>query len=197
MAWPLKHSSELPLPTHKRTTYGLQSSQNLTAENNHPVTPSPYFPSTMRAWNPLEGAMKNASTLERFKELVTLTTRGPLEYYYHNHKKWKAEIFHTKMRLRRSNIKEELHEVGLADTPMCACNADLEDAEHYFLQCKLHQHVRNSMIDTMYSQHKYFRPRGRPPVWPPRPKCRRLQATLRDSTVLHCPNGGDSCDKSR
>ena len=53
------------------------------------------------------------------------------------------------MRLRRSDLKEELHKVGLADTPMCACNTDLEDAELYILHCRLHQHARDSLIDSL------------------------------------------------
>ena len=53
------------------------------------------------------------------------------------------------MRLRRSNLKEELYEVGLAESPTCACGHNIEDAEHFFQDCILYRNERTHIHTTL------------------------------------------------
>ena len=89
-----RSSQDLSLP--KATTQSLQDS---------------YFPSTTRAWNSLKREVREAGTLKNFKENVTPILEKPTDFYQHNHKNRRGEIIHTRIRLRRSDLKEELSDV--------------------------------------------------------------------------------------
>ena len=134
----------IPQTTSQRTSYQLRSSQNLTLQKTTTKSlQDSFFPSTTKAWNNLGRNVREASTLERFKELITPILEQPPSYYSLKNHDRKAEIVHTRIRLQRSDLNEELYEVGLCDTPMCICKKGIEDAEHYFLYCPLYQQTRD------------------------------------------------------
>ena len=39
------------------------------------------------------------------------------------------------MRLRNSDLREDLFAINLAETPICECGNGIEDAEHFFQDC--------------------------------------------------------------
>ena len=50
------------------------------------------------------------------------------------------------MRLRCSNLKEDLYNVNLAESPLCRCNMALEDAEHYLKDCIIYAADRRQVL---------------------------------------------------
>ena len=53
------------------------------------------------------------------------------------------------MRLQNSNLKEDLFDRNMETSPMCACNTEIEDAEHYLITCPNYEEQRNWIQDTL------------------------------------------------
>ena len=131
----------MPQTTRQRTNRNLRSDSNPTImKYNTTSYNDSFFPATIKAWNQLPERTRNAGSIELFKEYIT-PEKGKIPNYIYSGER-KAQVLQTRMRLRRSNLREELYEVNLADSPSCRCGYHLEDAEHYLKDCPLYNNTR-------------------------------------------------------
>ena len=55
--------------------------------------------------------------------------------------------------MKCSALNNELYNLNIIDSPKCACTAQFEDAEHYFLQCPLYNDLRTDLTRNLNSIH--------------------------------------------
>ena len=131
----------VPQQTRERTPYTLRTGNNISViKTNTQSLYQSFFPSVIREWNILTTQIKESPTIERFRELITPEkTRTPRRFYCGERK---FQIYHNRLRLRCSDLSEDLYNVNIKDTPMCMCGQAVEDAEHYLLECTRYQGIR-------------------------------------------------------
>ena len=134
----------VPCLTKDKTQYKLRKPINIGTYQSHTESlHKSFFPSTIRSWNSLPDEVKSIPTLEQFKEAVTPEKKKVPGRFYHGERKF--QILHNRLRLRCSNLAEDLYNINVKDSPLCECRRDLEDAEHFILECPRYQHVRDHL----------------------------------------------------
>ena len=68
-------------------------------------------------------------------------------YYYGM--RWPA-VHHSRIRIGCSKLKHDLHyNLHVSDDPTCACGAEVEDAEHFFLYCQNYIDLRLQLFNSI------------------------------------------------
>ena len=102
-----------------------------------------FFPSTIKSWNKLSPQLRNAPTLNRFKQANKNHTIKPPKFYIAGCRI--LNIIHTRLRHRSSSLNADLFRVHLANDPGCICGCAFEDAIHYILECCLYNKAREEL----------------------------------------------------
>jgi hypothetical protein len=94
-----------------------------------------FFPQSIKDWNNLDIKIRQAPSLENFKDTLKATSnQKPNPLYHHNNNR--AAIQQTRMRLGLSALSSQRFEYNHIDTPKCNfCNANIEDPMHFFMTC--------------------------------------------------------------
>ena len=82
--------------------------------------------------------------MEEFKGYITPDKIAIPGYIYIGDRRY--QIPQTRMRLRCSNLLEDLFNVKLAESPLCKCIMALEDAEHYLKDCVIYAVNRRQVL---------------------------------------------------
>ena len=107
-----------------------------------------FFPRSISLWNrlPEEARSMNSVELLKLKLHPELNDLLPL-YYYGN--RWPA-VHHARMRIGCSKLNSDLHfNLHVVDNPSCPCGHNLENAEHFLLNCTLYNNEREIMLRTV------------------------------------------------
>ena len=102
-----------------------------------------FFHSTIKSLNKLSPQLRNAPTLNRFKQANTNHTIKPSKFYIAGCRI--LNIIHTRLRHRSSSLNADLFRVHLANDPGCICGCAFEDAIHYILECCLYNKAREEL----------------------------------------------------
>ena len=106
-----------------------------------------FFPSATRLWNQLPENIKETTSFGEFKRYLRKDDiLVPPHYYIGNRKE---QILHCRIRLGMSNLNFDLFNRHLSDLKSCQCGANEENANHYFLKCKLFDQVRQMTLHTL------------------------------------------------
>jgi len=104
-----------------------------------------FFPYCINEWNNLKFEVRNAKTINIFKNLII-------------NKKIENSIFSvydpsgikllTRLRLQFSHLNEHKFRHGFTDiiNPLCACGKELETNEHFLLRCQLYTAQRLELL---------------------------------------------------
>jgi hypothetical protein len=94
-----------------------------------------YFPQSIKDWNNLDRKLKQAPSIENFKDKLKATSnQKPNPLYHHNNNR--AAINQTRMRLGLSALSSQRCDYNHIDNPKCNfCSAKVEDPCHYFMTC--------------------------------------------------------------
>ena len=134
----------LPNTTKERTARALRTDSNTTLIKWNTISlNSSFLPSTIKKWNALPEYIRKAGSVEQFKEYITPPKDAVPEYLYYGERK--AQVLHTRLRLRCSDLNEELHRINLAESPLCSCGDAIEDAEHFLQDCRQYTEIRNKL----------------------------------------------------
>ena len=134
----------LPETTLQRTERSLRSHSNTSLiKCNTSAFDSSFLPSTIKKWNELPEDIRAVKSVEHFKERITPKRSKVPEILYFGERK--PQILQARMRLRCSNLNEDLHSVNLAESPMCRCGEEIEDAEHFLMDCALYREERRNL----------------------------------------------------
>ena len=55
-------------------------------------------------------------------------------------------LIHTKLRYNYSILNYDLFRFNLKDNPGCACGFECENVFHFFLECPINEHIRNTLF---------------------------------------------------
>jgi hypothetical protein len=102
-----------------------------------------FFPPTIKSWNTLSPQLRNAPTLNRFKQATKYSTIKAPKFY--NAGCIILNIIHTRLRHRSSSLNADLFRVHLANDPGCICGCAFEDAVHFILECCLYYEAREEL----------------------------------------------------
>ena len=139
----------LPPTTDERTQYSLRSGSNTTLVKTRTQTlQDSFFPKTIRMWNELSAGKKAATSVGQFKENIKPEKSRIPQYVYEGERK--LQIPHTRMRLRNSDLNEDLYIINLTETPECACGYGVEDYEHFLKDCIRYNNIRRRVWEKFY-----------------------------------------------
>jgi hypothetical protein len=140
----------IPAQVSQRTTYHLRNRDQL----DEPFTrlqslSKSYVPATIKSWNALSVAVKDAPSVTSFKNRITPKKRKPNKLYYHGSRL--PAVHHTRIRMGCSALRSHLHNrLGVVDSPLYACGIEAKDAYHYLLVCHIYNAQRIKMLEGIY-----------------------------------------------
>ena len=108
-----------------------------------PLFANSFFPSTIKSWNKLSPQLRNAPTINRFKQATKNQTIKPPKFYIAGCRI--LNIIHTRLRHRSSSLNADLFRVNLANDLGCICGCAFEDAIHFILECSLYNEAREEL----------------------------------------------------
>ena len=99
---------------------------------------NPFLPFTITEWNKLDTDIKNIGSYVMFRKKL-LTFIRPLENNTYGIYDPLGVRLLNRLRLGFSHLREHKFRHNFADTlnPLCSCSLEMEDAEHYFLRCRM------------------------------------------------------------
>lgn len=104
-----------------------------------------FIPSTCRYWLSLNTDIKNTVSLASFK-----ATYKKMYFKFpcpsRNIGSRKLNIILTRFRVGFTTLNLDLHHRGLSDSPLCACQLDVESYAHFFLHCPAHGRARGKLL---------------------------------------------------
>ena len=141
-------SELLPKLSSERTHYRLRSSENFTQFSCRTSRfQKSFFPSAITGWNSLDLDVRNSVSLPTFKAKL----RSSL--FSHSYNKLfdfsfsrRASIYHTRLRLGFSSLREYLYKINRCASPCCECGLDYESVKHFFLFCPRYAAQRNLLL---------------------------------------------------
>lgn len=130
------------------------SNYNLRNRNNYEIPftrlcsfESSFYPSTLRQWNDLEDAIRNAPTLSQFKRNLRQLPVKP--HAFQTSKQRALDIMLTRIRHNSSSLNGHLYRVNIVTSPKCQCGSSIEDTQHYFFNCPRYTDQRNILVTTL------------------------------------------------
>ena len=142
----------LPKDNAANVTYRLRSNQNIKL----PFTRCEslrrsFLPTAIRLWNKLDQKVRNSPTLNMLRiSLKKESPDKPTLYYYG--KRW-ASVHQSRLRMQCSKLNFDLCcRLYVCDSSACRCGATRETAEHFFMDCPLHNEIRDKLF-TAVSKH--------------------------------------------
>ena len=132
------------VPSTEISRYNLRNSNDIRTVNSRTSQYyNSFLPSTIREWNALPEEQRNSSTVVSFKfHLNQHSTNIPKFYYVEDRR---SQILHTRLRTKCSSLKYDIYLRNITDSPLCCCR-NIENSEHYLLQCRLYHQPRIEML---------------------------------------------------
>ena len=113
-----------------------------------------FVPSAISLWNTLSDDVKQIDTFSQFKSHLRTTIfkqTSPPSYYHFGERKYC--VFHARLRNNCSNLNFDLFRNHLKNHSYCECGYEIEDAEHYLLQCPIFVDSRLTLFHDTRSLH--------------------------------------------
>ena len=104
-----------------------------------------FLPSAIRSWNNLPIEIKQAGTVNSFKNHLIKKQPVPKYYYVGNRR---AQILHTRLRTNCSSLNIDFFNKNISDSPLCSCGS-IEDAQNFFFHCRHYTVQRNALLNAV------------------------------------------------
>ena len=93
-----------------------------------------FFLYCINEWNNLNAKVRNTKSICIFKKMIV--TENKENFLFSVYDLFGVKLF-TCLRLQFSHLNEHKFRHGFDDipSPMCECNAEIEDTEHFLLRC--------------------------------------------------------------
>ena len=105
------------------------------------------IPSSVAMWNSLDDNLRNSSSLNSFKYNLKKDTfasvKVPIYYTYGDRY---SSVMHARIRNNCSNLSHDLFINHLTQNPLCSCNLEIENAEHFFFRCPKYVNERTLLF---------------------------------------------------
>lgn len=138
----------LPNRVQDTSSYNLRNNQDFQVPFTRLCSfESSFFPSTLKLWNNLDLQIRNSNSLSHFKQCIKKNCN---QSRIHLSKRDRvSSILFTRIRHNCSGLNADLFRVNIAPNPMCSCGAQLENAEHFFFECRFYTEQRNRLSDSL------------------------------------------------
>ena len=134
----------VPDLVQSRSQYSLRNSNNMTTiHTNSLLYYSSFLPSAVRAWNNLSNELKTSTSLTEFKRRLSECRNKPPNYFYYGNRV--AQIYHARLRLECSALRNHLFKKNLVDSPLCICGTP-ETSKHFLLDCPNYHLIRTRTL---------------------------------------------------
>ena len=107
-----------------------------------------FFPYCINEWNNLNAEVRNAKSIKIFKKMIVTDNKENSVFSVYD--PYGVKLL-TRLRLQFSHLKEHKFRHGFGDTvsPMCGCNAEIEDTEHFLLRCHFYSFQRFELFSNI------------------------------------------------
>ena len=105
------------------------------------------IPSSVNLWNEADNELKYSNTLQLFKYHQNMASTRNLKipsYYFFG--KRRLSVLHARMRTNCSNLNSDFFNNYLRPDPICSCQTEPENAEHYLFRCNKYNGQRLVLI---------------------------------------------------
>jgi len=106
-----------------------------------------FFPKTILDWNNLNPNIRNAESLESFKNKLSReknTSQIP-KWFYVGERRY--SMIHARLRMLCSTLNDYLFsQIHVIDDPQCPCGHNRETTKHFLIDCPLYNVERNIMF---------------------------------------------------
>jgi hypothetical protein len=147
--------SELIPPLIRDTNrYPLRNSENINIPYNRTlISQQSCIPSSINAWNNLDTETRTSSTLGSFKSSLrkTFSKQNPPAHFYIGNRY--LQILHARLRNNCSNLNYDLYNNHLRESPFCSCSNVIENAYHYFFECRNLINQRHDLFEAIRMYH--------------------------------------------
>ena len=143
---PILEYGDVVWPVGAASRYNLRNANNLqTITTRTNLYYQSFLPTTIRSWKNLPIEIKQADTVNSFKNY--LIKKQPVPKYYYVGNRW-AQILHTRLRTNCSSLNIDLFNKNISDSPLCSCGS-IEDAQHFFFHCRHYTVQRNALLNAV------------------------------------------------
>ena len=137
-------SSLVPSAVNETSRYNLRNSNDIWTVNTRTSQYyNSFLPSTIREWNALPEEQRHPSTVVFFKFHLNQHSTSTPKFYYVGDRR--SLILHTRLQTKCSSLNYDIYLINLTDSPLCCCG-NIENSEHYLLQCRLYHQPRMEML---------------------------------------------------
>ena len=130
-------SDLIPPMIREVTNYPLRNQNNITTPFcRTEILRKSCIPSSISLWNSLDESMRNSPSLNSFKYRLkgnSPNLRKIPPYYFYGDRY--LSIMHCRIRNNCSNLSNDLYHNHLKPRPLCNCNLEIENTEHFFFRC--------------------------------------------------------------
>ena len=144
-------SSLVPPTVGSASRYSLRNADNLQNINTKRALYSySILTSAVGNWNDLPCEAKQTDSINSFKYSLARERESAPVYYYTG--KRLCQILHTRIRTHCSSLNYYLFSKHITDSPLYRCGT-VEDAKHYFFECRMYAHQRILLFDSISKFH--------------------------------------------
>ena len=97
----------------------------------------------VRAWNNMSNELKTSTFPIEFKRKLSECRNKPPNYFYSGIRV--AQIYHARLRLECSALRNHLFKKNLVDSPLCICGTP-ETSKHFLLDCSNYHLIRTRTL---------------------------------------------------
>lgn len=111
------------------------------------------IPDSIKLWNDLDLSIRNATTLQSFKNKLKNKFKSPRVSSYYTSGECYYTVIQARIRNKCSNLNNDLFYNHLREYPDCSCNNGIEDAEHFFFKCNRYRNERILLFTNTRAYH--------------------------------------------
>ena len=136
----------LPPENSKVIQYSLRNNKDIKVPFTRlEVFKRSFFPAAIKLWNKLDVNIRSCQTLSLFKQSLKQRYPEPNILYFYG-QRW-ASVHHSRMRMGCSKLNYDLcYKLYVTDDPACQCGAPMENAYHFFLECRNFNLIRRNLL---------------------------------------------------
>ena len=107
-----------------------------------------FFPYGINEWNNLNAKVRNAKSIKFFKKMIVTDNKENSVFSVYD--LYGVKLL-TRLRLQFRHLKEHKFRHGFGDTvsPLCGCNAEIKDTEHFLLRCHFYSIQRFELFNNI------------------------------------------------
>jgi hypothetical protein len=134
----------VPTTTRQRQRYNLRRETNFTVPKCR-ITKyqNSFLPFAIKQWNDLNESIKGENDYDKFKNALESCIPQSNPLYEIGSRK--ETIIMARLRMNCSDLRSNLCDLNIIDSPRCSCGFDKEDIFHYFFTCPLYNGPRAAL----------------------------------------------------